>query len=94
MDWQLREVNVMVPNFSIPVSGLQQAGWELDKIAHRIASQNQGARSNEEKAAGGVGLDPAAELTLMAQVENTAEANMRAISTQDEVTKSMLDMFA
>jgi len=84
----------MVPNFSIPVSGLQQAGWELDKIAHRIASQNQGARSNEEKAAAGVGLDPAAELTLMAQVENTAEANMRAISTQDKVTKSMLDMFA
>jgi len=84
----------MVPNFSIPLNGLQQAGWDLDKIAHRIASQNQGARSNEEKAAAGAVLDPAAEMTLMAQVENTAEANLRALSTHDEINKSMLDMFA
>ena len=82
----------MVPNFSIPLNGLQQAGWDLDKIAHRVASQNQGARSEEEKGAAALGLDPAADMTLIAQVENTAKANMQALSTQDELAKSMLDI--
>ena len=84
----------MVPNFSIPLNGLQQAGWELDKIAHRIASQNQGARSNEEKTAATLGLDPAADMALMAQVENTAEANLRVLSTHDELAKDILNVFA
>jgi hypothetical protein len=82
----------MVPNFSIPLNGLQQAGWDLDKIAHRVASQNQSARSEEEKGAAALGLDPAAETILMAQVENTAEANMRVLSTHDELAKNMLDI--
>jgi len=82
----------MVPNFSIPLNGLQQAGWDLDRIAHRIASQNQGARSSDEKAASVFGSDPAADMILLAQVENTAEANMRALSTHDDLAKSMLDV--
>ena len=82
----------MVPNFSIPLNGIQQAGWELDKIAHRIASQNQGARSSEERAVGAAGFDPAADLVLMAQVENTAEANLRVLSTHDDLAKNMLDV--
>ena len=83
----------MVPNFSIPLTGLQQAGFELDKIAHRIASQNQGARSDdEENSAAAIGLDPAADMVLLAQVENTAEANLRVLSTHDDLAKSMLDI--
>ena len=84
----------MVPNFSIPLNGLQQAGWDLDRIAHRVASQNQGARSDEEEAAPGLGFDPARDMTMLAQVENTAEANMRVLSTHDELSKDMLDLFA
>ena len=84
----------MVPNFSVPLNGLQQAGWDLDKVAQRIASQNQGARTNDEKNGASPILDPAAEMTMMAQVENTAEANMRALSTQDELAKDILNIFA
>ena len=83
----------MMPNFSIPLNGLQQAGWDLDKIAHRIASQKQGERSEEEKGAAAIGLDPAAEMTLMAQVENTAEANLRSLSAQDDLAKDILNVF-
>jgi hypothetical protein len=82
----------MVPNFSIPLNGLQQAGWDLDKIANRIASQNQGSRSNEGNPA--AVLDPAADMTMMAQVENTAKANLRVLSTHDDLSKNMLDLFA
>ena len=81
----------MVPNFSIPLIGFQQAGFEMDKIAHRIASQNQGARSEEENG-GALGFDPTADLVLMAQVENTAEANLRVLSTHDDLAKNMLDI--
>jgi len=82
----------MVPNFSIPLNGLQQAGWDLDKIAQRIASPKQGARSSEENAGAMAVPDPAADMVLMAQVENTAEANLRVLSTHDELAKNMLDI--
>jgi len=82
----------MVPNFSIPLNGLQQAGMDLDKIAQRIASPKQGARSNEENVGATTLPDPAADMVLLAQVENTAEANMRALSTQDDLAKNMLDV--
>ena len=84
----------MVPNFSIPMNGLQQAGWDLDKVAHRIASPKQGARSNEEPSSSTPVFDPAAETTRMAQIENTAEANMRVLSTFDELNKNILDIHA
>ena len=83
----------MVPNFSIPLNGLQQAGWDLDKIAHRIASQGQEARSNEEKGTPAV-LDPAGDMVLLAQVENTAKASIRVLSAHDELAKDMLNLFA
>ena len=84
----------MMPNFSVPLNGFQQASSDLDKIAHRIASHEQTGRSNEETGAAALGLDPAADLTLLAQVENTAEANLRVLSAQDDLAKSMLDFFA
>ena len=84
----------MVLNSSVPLIGLQQASWDLEKIAQRIASQGQTGRSNEENGAAALGLDPAANMAMMAQVENTAKANMRVISTHDELSKSMLDLFA
>ncbi|MDR0310833.1 MAG: hypothetical protein LBJ21_04530 [Acidobacteriota bacterium] len=84
----------MVPNFSIPLNGLQQAGWDLEKIANRIASQGQGARSEEGSGAAAVGLDPAADMTMLAQVENTAKANLRVLSTHDDLSKSILNLFA
>ena len=82
----------MVPNFSIPLSGVQQAGWDIDRIAHRVASQGQGVRSDEENGTTHV-LDPAADMTMLAQVENTAKANMRALSAQDDLAKGVLDLF-
>jgi len=81
---------MVVPNFSIPLNGFQQAGWDLDKIAHRIASQ--GGRSSEQTGAAAIGLDPAADMALMAQVENVAKANLRVLSTHDEVAKNLLDV--
>jgi hypothetical protein len=88
----------MVPDFSSPLNGLngfQRATWDTEKVAQRITSpqEQQGARS-EEGGAAAVGLDPAAATAMVAQVENTAEANPRALSTQDEVTRSMLNLFA
>ena len=82
----------MVPNFSVPLNGLQQATMDLDKIAQRIASPKQGARSNEENAGAAAITDPARDMVLMAQVENTAEANLRVLSTHDELAKNMLDV--
>ena len=82
----------MVPNFSIPLNGFQQATLDLDKIAQRIASPKQGARSSEENAGAAPVTDPARDMVLMAQVENTAEANLRVLSTHDELAKSMLDV--
>ena len=88
----------MVPDFSSPLSGsngFQRATWDIEKVAQRIASSQgqQGVRS-EEGGAASVGLDPAATTVMVAQVENTAEANTRALSTQDDVTRSMLNLFA
>ena len=82
----------MVPNFSIPLNGFQQATAELDKIAQRIASPKQGARSNEENVGAGAVADPTRDMVLLAQVENTAEANLRVISTHDKLAKTMLDV--
>ena len=84
----------MMLNSSIPLSGFQQATWDLEKIAQRIASQGQAGRSNEENGAAALGLDPAADMAMMAQVENTAEANLRVLATHDELNKSMFDLFA
>ena len=84
----------MMLNSSIPLIGIQQATWDLEKIAQRIASQGQTVRSNEENGAAALGLDPAADMAMMAQVENTAKANMKVLSTHDELSKSMLDLFA
>ena len=85
----------MVPNFSIPLTGFQQPAWDLDtKATQRIASQGQEGRSAEENASGALGLDPAADINLMAQVENTAETNLRVLSTHDDVNKNMLDLLA
>ena len=92
MDCLKWEVAAMVPNFSIPLTGLQQANWDLDRIAHRIASQNQGARSEEENGTAPLGLGIAEDMVLMAQVENTAEANLRVLSTHDDLAKNMLDV--
>ena len=82
----------MVPNFSIPLNGFQQAAADLDKIAQRIASPKQGARSNEENAGVSAVTDPARDMILLAQVENTAEANLRVLSTHDQLAKTMLDV--
>ena len=82
----------MVPNFSTPLNGLQQAGWDLEKVAQRIASPKQEARSKEESGAAAVGFDPAADMVLLAKIENTAEANLRVLSTHDNLAKSMLDL--
>jgi len=83
----------MMPNFSVPLSGLQQSGWDLDKIAQRITSHGQTGRSEEETGAAALGLDPAADTTRVSQVENTAETDFRGISTQDDLAKNMLDFF-
>jgi hypothetical protein len=85
---------IMVPNFSVPLNGLQQACWDLDKIAQRIASPKQGARTNEDSSTVAGLTDPAADMILLAQVENTAEANLRVLSTHDEIAKNMLDILA
>jgi len=82
----------MVPDFSSPLNGFQRATWDLEKVAQRIASQEQQGTRSEESGAAALGFDPAANTVMMAQVENTAEANLRAISSQDELSKSLLNV--
>ena len=82
----------MVPDFSNPLNGFQRAAWDIDKIAQRIASQ--GAHLTKEGVAASIGLDPAANTALVAQVENTAEADVRVLSSQDEASRNILNLFA
>lgn len=99
----------MVSIYSISAEGLSAACRSLDQAAHRIAAGSvnaqrdltQGAGSNtvsgsnlQETASSSVKVDLLTELLTVKHAKIDAEANLRVMSTQQDLEHEILNLLA
>lgn len=70
-------------NFSVSLTGLDQAASTVDKTAAKLAKGVDAAGSG----------DLAEEMVMLLQAKIDAEANIRALQTQDDITQSTFEIF-
>jgi hypothetical protein len=71
---------------AISLNGVMNAEQSFDGAARRIANTNLGSPNNSG--------DLATDLVDLKQAEIAGKANLRAISSQDELEKDALNLFA
>jgi flagellar hook protein FlgE len=71
-------------DFSIPLSGMNQAEAKLNQTASRIASIGG--------TPGGDSVDLSAEMIAMMQAKNSFAVNTKVAQTEDQVTRSLLNL--
>jgi predicted Zn-dependent protease len=78
--------------YAISLNGVCNAEQRLDGAAHRIVKT--GLSSPEISGGTKAGSDIASDLVDLKQAEIAGKANLRALSTQDELEKDALNLFA
>jgi len=72
-------------DFSIPLSGLNQAESSVNQIASKVATVGFPQ---------GDGVDLSSEAVSLIQAKNNFAANTKVIQTEDEMTKNLLNILA
>ena len=75
---------------SIALQGLQQADFQLNTAAAKIAS----AGANTPDGANIDVVDLSAEMVALMSAQNLFEANLATLSTADQMQKSLIDLKA
>jgi hypothetical protein len=87
-------------DFSVPIEGLRVAENSLSDAAHKISAIGQSAQSqtgqaqNTDSVSWSMNVDFEAALVQADQAKVAAQANLNIISTQRELGKATLDIFA
>lgn len=82
----------MSGNYAISMNGIHEAEWRLEQAARKIASSNLPASGESFDHV--TLTDFAAELLAVQSAENSVKANLKVISTQQELEHEVLDLFA
>jgi flagellar basal body rod protein FlgG len=71
-------------DFGVPLSGMTQAMQQLDRTASRIATP-------ETQNPQGDTVDLSSDMVALLQARQNFEANAKALHTENDLTKTMLD---
>ena len=82
----------MPVEYSISLNGVLSAERDLNQAAHRTASADMPSADSCEDCV--TISDLAAEILAANRAETAAEANLRVISTQQELDRQSLNLFA
>jgi flagellar basal body rod protein FlgG len=73
-----------VIDFQTPLAGLERASASLDRAASRIAAAADPAQSDS--------VDLSSEMIAVLEARNSFESNVKVAQTQDEMTRSLLNV--
>jgi|WetSurMetagenome_2_1015567.scaffolds.fasta_scaffold30449_2 hypothetical protein len=83
----------MAINLSIPLNGISAATQKLNQASHRIATMT--LPSSDDLPGKSVSLsDVAADMVQINQAKFMVEANLKVISTQQELDRDAINLFA
>ena len=82
----------MAFDYSISFEGIRAAGRSLTDAAYKIANVGKSGKTQNERAKSG-DVDLAAALIQADQAKINAEANMKMLSTEQELDQKILDVF-
>lgn len=72
-------------NFGIPLAGLDQATSSLNQIASRLADVGGSAPQTDS-------VDLSTEMVALLQARQSFESNTKVIKTEDQMTRSLLNV--